>query len=280
MTVKRCLFIDAGYLFKQGSKTLSGEALGRHEVSLDSASFVNELCDWIQLIYPDDIHFRTYWYDGAKQGIPTSSQLAVAELKYVKLRLGRINASGQQKGVDTLIVRDLMVLSQEHSIGRAVVLSGDDDLREGIEYAQDRGVSVSVAGIDSARGTSQSVELTREADEKLLIPIELVKKHLSRIEPLTKASTAVTTKAQGEESGLRLDLDRFIKCAQDFATRWINRADGVQIATLRNKRPSVPSDIDGELLRFVVRGTNCGTIDPLTRKQLRMAFWEVVGDEK
>ena len=278
MTIKRCLFIDAGYLFKQGSKCLSGEALGRHEVSLDSASFVSELCDWIQLKYPDDIHFRTYWYDGAKQGIPTTSQLSVAELKYVKLRLGRINASGQQKGVDTLIVRDLMVLSQEHSIGRAVVLSGDDDLREGFEYAQDRGVSVSVAGIDSARGTSQSMELTREADEKLIVPIELIKRHMSKIEIPIQPSNDLIVKAQGSELVPRIDIDNFVQFAREFATEWINRANGVQISTLRQNRPSIPLEIDGELLRFVVRGTKSGTIDLPTRRKLRATFWEVVGD--
>ena len=81
-----------------------------------------------------------------------------------------MNAADQQKGVDTLIVRDVMVLSQERSIDRAVVLAGDEDLREGIEYAQDRGVLVTVVGIADERGnTSQSIELRREADEALAL---------------------------------------------------------------------------------------------------------------
>ena len=63
-----------------------------------------------------------------------------------------------------------MVLSQERSIDRAVVLAGDEDLREGIEYAQDRGVLVTVIGIADRRGgTSQSLELRREADECLAL---------------------------------------------------------------------------------------------------------------
>ena len=81
-----------------------------------------------------------------------------------------MNAADQQKGVDTLIVRDVMVLSQERSIDRAVVLAGDEDLREGIEYAQDRGVLLTVVGIADRRGNrSQSIELRREADEALAL---------------------------------------------------------------------------------------------------------------
>jgi uncharacterized LabA/DUF88 family protein len=159
------IFVDAGYLYKQGSGAVLNAKLGRHEVSLDAHKFVEELVGWVCQLYPDDGLLRTYWYDGARQGVPTPDQLDVAALSFVKLRLGRINSSGQQKGVDTLIVRDLMVLSQERSIHRAVVLSGDEDLREGIEYVQDRGVRVAVVGIDAHGDRSQSVELVREADE-------------------------------------------------------------------------------------------------------------------
>jgi uncharacterized LabA/DUF88 family protein len=54
-----------------------------------------------------------------------------------------------------------MVLSQERSIHRAVVLSGDEDLREGAEYAQGRGVRVAVVGVDPNGDRSQSVLLPR-----------------------------------------------------------------------------------------------------------------------
>ena len=80
------------------------------------------------------------------------------------------DAADQQEGVDTLIVRDVMVLSQERSIDRAMVLAGDEDLREGIEYAQDRVVLLTIVGIADRRGnTSQSIELRREAHEALAL---------------------------------------------------------------------------------------------------------------
>jgi len=40
---------------------------------------------------------RTYWYDAAQDGIPTSEQLVIASLPFVKLRLGRLSG-GHQKG--------------------------------------------------------------------------------------------------------------------------------------------------------------------------------------
>ena len=100
MTGRVCIFVDAGYLFKQGSGAVLSEKLGRHEIVLDAQKFISELAEWLATCYPGDEVLRTYWYDGAKQGIPSTDQLTVAALSFVKLRLGRINSSGQQKGVD------------------------------------------------------------------------------------------------------------------------------------------------------------------------------------
>ena len=89
-----------------------------------------------------------------------------AALPNVKLRLGRINVQGQQKGVDALIYRDLMTLSHERAIADAFLLSGDEDLREGVRTAQDQGVRVTVIGIATREEScNQSRELMYEADE-------------------------------------------------------------------------------------------------------------------
>jgi hypothetical protein len=73
---------------------------------------------------------RVYWYDGAPDAIPLSDHLAIAKLTNVKLRLGRLTR-GEQKGVDWLIIRDLMTLARERAIATALLVSGDEDLREG-----------------------------------------------------------------------------------------------------------------------------------------------------
>ena len=79
---------------------------------------------------------RTYWYDGAKDGIPTTEQQRIAALANVKLRLGRLNTNNQQKGVDALIYRDLMTLASERAVTDAFLVSGDEDLREGVKASR------------------------------------------------------------------------------------------------------------------------------------------------
>jgi uncharacterized LabA/DUF88 family protein len=275
-----CLFIDAGYLYKQGSGAVFKEKLGRHELDLNAQKFVDDLCGWLSSIYPSDELFRTYWYDGAKRGVPMDDQLRVAALPFVKLRLGRINAAGQQKGVDTLIVRDLMVLSQERSIHRAVVLSGDEDLREGIEYAQDRGVRVTVVGIDSDGGLSQSGELVREADQNLILPAAIIADTLSRRAPsLVVAPRPAPPVPATALTATAVSSDRYVEHARAFAHDWMAAATGDEISALIAGRPRLPPALDASLLRHVAGACQVYDIDDASRRTLRTAFWEVVDAE-
>jgi hypothetical protein len=105
---------------------------------------------------------RTYWYDGTSTG-PTAQHVALAFKPRVKVRLGFVNTAGQQKGVDSLIVTDMISLARNHAMSDAVLLSGDEDLRVGVQQAQEFGVCVHLLGICPARG-SQSQFLLQEAD--------------------------------------------------------------------------------------------------------------------
>ena len=136
----RCgIFIDAGYLFAAGGQ-LCGYGPARGDVELDSliaseffAKLASESCGLPLL--------RTYWYDGAKDGIPTADHQRIAALPNLKLRLGRINARNQQKGVDALIYRDLTTLARERAISDAFLLTGDEDLRQRREGGSGHGAS-------------------------------------------------------------------------------------------------------------------------------------------
>lgn len=277
------VFVDAGYLFKQGSLALFGPAKGgpgrswgRHEITFDPEPFMQKLSAWLCQRYPEDQLFRTYWYDGAKSGVPSTEQLAVASLSFVKLRLGRINSAGVQKGVDTLMVRDLMVLSQERSIHRAIVLSGDEDIREGIEYAQDRGVRVAVLGIQAAGGSSQSHELLREADEAILLPLEILEASVTRtpvVEPVSIATPAAIGSAAEPGTGT---ASTYREAAVIFAKQWIETAPKSSLQALLNGRPTVPGVVDGPLLRHVCAACNVRTIDDESRREIRIAFWGVI----
>ena len=74
-----------------------------------------------------------------------------------------MNSFGQQKGVDSLIVTDMITLARNRAMAACVLLSGDEDLRVGVQQAQEYGVRVHLLGIKPARG-SQSIFLLQEAD--------------------------------------------------------------------------------------------------------------------
>ena len=77
--------------------------------------------------------------------------------------LGVLSQSGQQKGVDALLVTDLVELARNRAISDAVLISGDEDVRIGVQIAQSFGVRVHLIGIEPSRG-NQSRTLMQEAD--------------------------------------------------------------------------------------------------------------------
>jgi len=279
MTDRVSVFVDAGYLFKQGAGAVLGAKLGRREVRLDARRFVADLATWLCSSHPDEVLLRTYWYDGAARGVPSTEQLDVAALPFVKMRFGRINTAGQQKGVDTLIVRDLMVLSQERSIQRAVVLSGDEDLREGIEYAQDRGVRVAVVGIDAGGDLSQSPELVREADEALVLPSHIISNTLVRVVPPSSIAAPVrpvlsSNRPPGPPTSLA--SNPFADHAATFTRAWLAKVPSGALANLVADRPAIPRDIDAQMLRFAVEQSGVHKIEEDDRRAMRAAFWLVL----
>lgn len=105
---------------------------------------------------------RIYWYDGTGNR-PRRTQVAMAEQADVKLRLGRIDASGRQKGVDALIASDMVALARNRAMADCILLAGDDELRIAVAEIQQLGVRVHLVGISPARST-QSRLLRQEAD--------------------------------------------------------------------------------------------------------------------
>jgi uncharacterized LabA/DUF88 family protein len=155
------VFVDAGYLFAQGSTLLAGRKLPRGEIALNYAKVAEVLRQFAERISNLPI-LRVYWYDGTSSG-PTAQHIALAYLPGVKVKLGLVNSVGEQKGVDSLIVTDMIALARNRAMSEAVLLSGDEDLRVGVQQAQELGVRVHLLGIKPSRG-SQSVLLLQESD--------------------------------------------------------------------------------------------------------------------
>lgn len=157
------IFVDAGYLFAQGSVALVGTKQPRSSLILNETAALAELYSIHTSKALNYELLRVYWYDGLSARGPTAEQARLAHTDNVKVRHGFINSMGQQKGVDSLIVTDLIDLARNHAMSDAILLSGDEDVRIGVQIAQSFGVRVHLIGIVPSRG-SQSRNLLQEAD--------------------------------------------------------------------------------------------------------------------
>ena len=259
----RCaVFVDAGYLYAAGGKLLYNITArkGVQVNALKAHQFLTGLAE----AKSDLQRLRTYWYDGAKDRIPTAEQLKIAELASAKLRLGRINSHNQQKGVDALIYHDLMTLARERAISDAFLLSGDEDLREGVKAAQQVGVRVTLIGIQAPDGTrNQSRDLVNEADEIVILGKEDLSRFISPRVQTYETSVVNNHQTAGAELA-----------ATDYAQEWLDKATGQEVASLRSIYPRIPVSLDADLFLAVENkiGESLRGRDSL-RKAIRKEFW-------
>ena len=190
------VFVDAGYLFAQGSVAITGAKKPRHTLVLDPQEAIKCLKALAEEKASACSLLRIYWYDGVdSSGRPSADQSLLAESNDVKLRLGLINSHGQQKGVDSLIVTDLIELARQKSICDALLVSGDEDIRVGVQIAQTYGVRVHLLGLHPSR-SSQSRLLMQEADTATEWMPDLIARFLSmRAEPAKESIVPSAPKA-------------------------------------------------------------------------------------
>src|SRR5713101_6445059 len=164
---RSAVFVDAGWFLSEASQAMTGRGQ-RWSINCDYAKLAVALSQLTQQVTQLPL-LRIYWYDAAQDGIPGTDHLQIAALPNLKLRLGRISHN-QQKGVDALLILDLTTLARERAIASALVLSGDDDIREAIAAAQNLGVRVTLGGVAMVEGRpSLATTLLHEADDHLLI---------------------------------------------------------------------------------------------------------------
>ena len=157
------VFVDAGYLYAAGSIALTGINARRNMIDLNQSEIIAKLRAAAAEKANGAQFLRIYWYDGVLPRGISPEQTRIADADDVKLRLGVVTPRGQQKGVDSLIVTDLMELARNRAVSDAVLLSGDEDVRIGVQIAQSFGVRVHLIGIAPAR-ENQSLALMQEAD--------------------------------------------------------------------------------------------------------------------
>lgn len=165
------IMVDAGYLMHKGAEIVSKKtSTARRDLVLtDPPALIQLLINQTNaaLGLAGKELLRVYWYDGVMAGGHTREQRAICELPDVNFRAGLVNSKGQQKGVDSLIVTDLLELASNRAISDVALVTGDSDLAIGMELAQKKGVRIAVLGLeDLAAGVSsgQSREITDRAD--------------------------------------------------------------------------------------------------------------------
>jgi hypothetical protein len=247
---RAAICVDAGYLFAQGSASLTGAVKPRSSMSLDPKEVMAELCAVVEKHAPKCPLLRCYWYDGfvASKG-PSLDQEQLANLDNIKLRLGFINSVGQQKGVDSLIVTDLIELARLGAICDAILVSGDEDVRVGVQIAQNYGVRIHLVGIEATTGRNQGKALLQEADTTTLWDKATVSKFLSvRASPIVTAVPAATpVAAAGAAAAATSALAQLEKSASDYAAL-VEAGDVANLVAYWTTQKGVPPEFDGKLL--------------------------------
>ena len=179
--VRSAVFIDGGYF----SKVLR---IAFKSTKIDFEKFSDVLCE-------DCERLRTYYYDCMpyQSDPPTEEQSRryaahdqfiynLKRLRRFEVRLGKliyIPSMNEyvQKRVDVLFSVDLVRMSWDHQIGKAILVTGDSDFVPAIQAAKDAGV-LTVLCYSKASGVSALDELLYACDERKEITAELINKCL------------------------------------------------------------------------------------------------------
>lgn len=163
------IYVDAGYLIAAAATRVTGTSL-RTGVTIDHEKLISGIIEQVEQASGLPA-LRVNWYDSAANGVPDEKQRQIALLPRVKVRLGRLSYSGEQKGVDIRIGLDLSNQGRRRVADVAYLVSGDDDLTEAVEEAQSHGVQVVILAVPGADGRPHGVaqHLLREADGLAII---------------------------------------------------------------------------------------------------------------
>jgi uncharacterized LabA/DUF88 family protein len=156
------IMVDVGYIYASAGELLFS-ASSRREYRVDADKLIQALIKHADELVRGEL-LRVYWYDAARDRVPTFDQRVIAQMPLVKLRLGNLNARGQQKGVDAQIRADMEALARHRAITDAMLVAGDEDMVPAVEAAQAFGVRVHLWGIEPPYGTNQAERLVWESD--------------------------------------------------------------------------------------------------------------------
>ena len=170
------VYVDVGYLLAAAATRVTGTSL-RGGVVISYPDLVAGIIAQAERESGLPV-LRMHWYDsGAKAGgAPDAAQEMIGELSRVKLRLGRVSPRGEQKGVDLRIGLDLASHGRNRVSDLIYLISGDDDLTEAVEEAQNHGVQVVILAVPDSKGRAHAVSrhLIRECDDIVVLDTTVI----------------------------------------------------------------------------------------------------------
>jgi uncharacterized LabA/DUF88 family protein len=307
LTRRYAMLIDVGYLYAAAAELLL-DATSRRDYRVDAEKLIGTLMERAGRRLPDGELLRLYWFDAARDRVPTVDQRVIANMEFVKVRLGNLNSRGQQKGVDAQIRSDLELLARHRAIHDAILLAGDEDMVPAVEVAQ-------------PYGTNQAERLVWESDTVETIDAEELKSYFAKSgtaaaatrgmvgapmaepEPVVpspaavfgqRQSVAVTMNAadalaQAEsarpkfvrttQTGEKLDPETVRSVGEYVGHKWLLTRGADNIADLL-PGPQLPTVIDKELLVEAEKELGYSLRDhPEARIWVRDGFWERVHRE-
>ena len=295
--------MDVGYIYAAAGELFFNTA-SRREFRVDADKLIGALTRHAEGLIHGEL-LRVYWYDAARDRVPTIDQRVIAQMAWVKLRLGNLNARGQQKGVDAQIRADMEALARHRAVTDAVLVAGDEDMVPAVEAAQAYGVRVHLWGVEPPFGTNQAERLVWESDT-----VEVLDRpSSSRTSPGRRWPTAGTRRSPGGGGAtcpspravvrrrtlrrpgpvqrargpavarLGPDRERVEEAGEHVAQRWILTRGGDNIRDLL-PGPILPPVIDKELLVDAEKELGL-SLRPYqeAREWLRDAFWARVRRE-
>ncbi len=256
------ILVDAGYLYSASAAALTGDTHHpRSKVRVDYDHVAPFFQDYVASVLPGRELLRVLWFDGADNPGDSQQHLALGYRDNITVRLGAISKHGNQKGVDTLIVTDLVELAQNRAVADIFLVSGDDDLRVGVMIAKKYGVRIHLVGIEApdknvSNSLRQEVDTTRMLSTDHLAKLVSVKSSsaeilVGQIEDLSSSDTT-NSLSPAAESGLTPTLadSAEIEGAVGLFCHHLTQDERSEIANLSSGLPSL---IDSALLKGVAR---------------------------
>ncbi|MEE1621703.1 NYN domain-containing protein [Zafaria sp. J156] len=287
MTTQSAIFVDAGFLLAIGGQQIAGTSL-RAATRVNYERLIAGIAACAQEHSGLD-NLRIYWYDASRDGLFTDHHKRIGMIDGVKVRLGRISYSGEQKGVDLRLALDLVGLARNGSVSVVYLVSGDDDLAEAVEEAQNHGVKVVLIGL---RKKESTIGLASVA-EHLALCVDGVTRGRRPGSSAPASGHPAAARSGGPQivysSGQQppthhpgqpdpVDhslLEAAGEVGAAVARSWYANAVQSELVELKADRPLLPPEIDRVLLKDCAQRLGEWKTDiQVVRRTVREAFWE------